>query len=192
MKKISFKDQFGLTIAVLEGYKTMTRRIITNKIAIAHCENGLTDLALNYAQYHIGDYVAIATNYKNSPLARADVLESEYGKNIYDKDGIILPGWKNKMFVKAKLMLNHILITNVRIERLQEIGDEDCLREGINKAFGGTYDFKIINGDKKKIMLYDNPKEAFAALIDKVSGKGTWERNPWCFVYEFECINPKY
>ena len=31
--------------------------------------------------------------------------------------------------------------------------------------------------------------EAFAALIDKVSGKGTWKSNPWVFVYEFELMN---
>lgn len=30
--------------------------------------------------------------------------------------------------------------------------------------------------------------EAFAALIDKISGKGTWDSNPWVFVYEFELI----
>lgn len=36
---------------------------------------------------------------------------------------------------------------------------------------------------------FDTPREAFAALIDKVSGKGTWESNPYVFVYEFELID---
>lgn len=27
-----------------------------------------------------------------------------------------------------------------------------------------------------------------AALIDKVSGRGTWESNPWVVVYEFELV----
>lgn len=31
--------------------------------------------------------------------------------------------------------------------------------------------------------------KAFAALIDKVSGKGTWDSNPWVFVYEFKLID---
>ena len=30
---------------------------------------------------------------------------------------------------------------------------------------------------------------AFAALIDKVSGKGTWKKNPWVFAYSFELID---
>lgn len=35
---------------------------------------------------------------------------------------------------------------------------------------------------------YPTPRKAFAALIDKVSGKGTWDKNPLVFVYEFELI----
>ena len=35
---------------------------------------------------------------------------------------------------------------------------------------------------------FDTPREAFAALIDKVSGKGTWESNPYVWVYEFELM----
>lgn len=31
-------------------------------------------------------------------------------------------------------------------------------------------------------------QEAYAALIDKISGKGTWEGNPWVFVYDFELV----
>lgn len=31
-------------------------------------------------------------------------------------------------------------------------------------------------------------REAFAALIDKVSGRGTWASNPWVVVYEFELM----
>lgn len=35
---------------------------------------------------------------------------------------------------------------------------------------------------------FDTPREAFAALIDKVSGKGTWESNPYVWAYEFELM----
>lgn len=31
-------------------------------------------------------------------------------------------------------------------------------------------------------------RAAFASLIDKVSGRGTWQRNPWAVVYEFELV----
>lgn len=33
---------------------------------------------------------------------------------------------------------------------------------------------------------FDDHREAFASLIDKVSGRGTWGQNPWVVAYEFE------
>lgn len=36
---------------------------------------------------------------------------------------------------------------------------------------------------------FSTPREAFAALIGKVSGKGTWENNPLVWVYEFELVD---
>lgn len=35
---------------------------------------------------------------------------------------------------------------------------------------------------------YSTPQYAYADLIDKVSGEGTWESNPWVWVYEFELM----
>lgn len=39
-----------------------------------------------------------------------------------------------------------------------------------------------------KKFIFNEPRQAFASLIDKVSGKGTWERNQYVFVYEFKLI----
>lgn len=36
--------------------------------------------------------------------------------------------------------------------------------------------------------VYDTPREAFADLIEKVSGIGTWKSNPYVFAYEFELV----
>lgn len=94
------------------------------------------------------------------------------------------------MFVASNLMSHQISITNVRIERLQDISDEDCLKEGIYEDSGDDefppsifYEFEGNKDDG-----FDTPREAFAALIDKVSGKGTWESNPYVWVYEFELM----
>lgn len=92
------------------------------------------------------------------------------------------------MYVKADLMPYRIRITNIRAERLQYITDEDCMAEGIWKAHnvgleGVTYWYtNLVNSP------YRTAKEAYAALIDKISGKGTWASNPYVFVYEFELI----
>ena len=100
------------------------------------------------------------------------------------------PGWTNKMFVKADLMPRHIEFTDRKVERLQDISDEDCLKEGIYEDSGDDefppsifYEFEGNKDDG-----FDTPREAFAALIDKVSGKGTWESNPYVWAYEFELM----
>lgn len=100
-------------------------------------------------------------------------------------------GWNNKMFVSADLMPHQIRITNMWIERLQDIIEEDCYREGIYKNTlcpPGDIDYFYHSEPRSKWEVYPSAREAFAGLIDKVSGNGTWERNPWVFVYEFELV----
>lgn len=198
MKKISFNDKFGLTQAVLDGRKTMTRRIIkcprTFKgewvagfnIHRCHSDKKIVGYPCMYdadgrefiPRYKVGEVVAIAQSYETvyheQGLETLDMLVSGWK---YSK------GWRNKLFVRADLMIHHIRITNLKIERLQDISDEDCLKEGVYEDSGDFYEFEGNKDDG-----FDTPREAFAALIDKVSGKGTWESNPYVFVYEFELI----
>ena len=137
--------------------------------------------------YKVGEVVAIAQSYKDIGYN---------GEYSWVQDGIHYhrdraAGWDNKMFVKVNLMPHHIKITNIKIERLQDISDEDCLKEGIIKGKCGSesthfMDAYYVPKDKQP---YCTPQDAFAFLIDKVSGKGTWERNPFVFVYEFKLFD---
>lgn len=217
MQKIMFDDQYQLTKAVLEGRKTHTRRIIkcprTFKgewvsgfnIHIRQSDKKVVDWTCMYdaderefdegeilPRYKVGEIVAIAQSYK-------DLGYSETALDRSPKDWRIVrgtlgksKGWNNKMFVRAEACVHQIKITNIRIQRLQDISDEDCLAEGIrnvesnkiSKFFGFDNCYEIPN----QFPVFDSPREAYAALIDKVSGKGTWESNPWVFVYEFELV----
>ncbi|MEQ2409029.1 hypothetical protein AAAU27_13200 [Bacteroides ovatus] len=212
MKKIMFSDEFGLTQAVLDGRKTMTRRIVSEKLLDrwtdyddfcnnVSVENAPTerqyydekDFFLNNAPYKLGEVVAIAQSYRDSGYTpdSLDRHPKDLSVRGLMKDSA---GWNNKMFVKSYACKHHIKITNVKIERLQDISDEDCLKEGIVKQevisdespFLYAYD-AFLDGDNKYFASrwFKNPKEAFAVLIDKVSGKGTWENNPFVFAYEF-------
>lgn len=186
-----FNTMYGLEQAVLDGRKTMTRKVITNKVAIAHCEKGYTDLALNYAAYQVGDVVAIAQSYMDIAIGISgkykhacitDKNDLDTWCKYVDMQHIYPNAYNNKMFVKADLMPHHIRIINIRVERLQDISDEDCLREGIIDN-NDIIQYQVLNN------CFFSPREAFAYLIDKVSGKGTWERNPYVFVYEFEKLD---
>ena len=207
MKKIMFNDRFGLTQAVLDGRKTQTRRNFTLTLhKKADKSNELIEVSptkvyfedgkwkfvydnyifllpgKNYPKYKVGEVVAIAQSYEDSWKDNADCYSNPYflkGEK----------GWNNKMFVRADLMPHQIRITNVRIERLQDISDEDCLKEGLE--WDGVACQYYVNYKKEtghKTFLGETPREAFAHLIDKVSGKGTFESNPYVWVYDFELI----
>lgn len=201
-----FNDKFGLTQAVLDGRKTMTRRIIKcprtfrgewvagfnihrspsdKKIVGFPCmydaDEREFDMGEILPKYKLGEVVAIAQSYESvyheCGLETMDMLVSSLKYNA---------GWTNKMFVKADLMPHHIKITGIKVERLQDISDEDCLKEGIIhvSTFLGQkiYHTPHVNGS---YLSTNVAQEAFAYLIDKVSGKGTWESNPFVFAYEF-------
>lgn len=213
MKKIMFSDKYGLTQAVLDGRKTMTRRIIEidecvrfpiirfrplenwekkvvnpNYVFNGHAYAVYNELDLlchlGKPRYEIGEVVAIAQSYMDVDRFHRKGKNAAYLEYL---DSILpelklYPGWGNKMFVKADLMPHHIEITGIKVERLQDISDEDILREGIYRFNDFIFAF---DDNKGYIHSFDSAKEAFISLIDKVSGKGTWESNPYVFCYEF-------
>lgn len=227
MKKIMFNDKYGLTQAVLKGRKTMTRRIVTdrklhywesccpNMLIVKAPESiktslddtntyfGIKEKASDcyycdtiISPYKIGEIIAVAQSYH----------DLGYDKDSLNRDSTLKirgtlgqsAGWKNKMFVRADACKHHICITDIKIERLQEISDEDCLKEGIIKQ-------AVLSDESPFLYAYDvyengsagyfasqwfkSSRDAFAILIDKICGKNTWERNSWVFAYEFKLLN---
>ena len=89
------------------------------------------------------------------------------------------------MYVRPDLMPHHIQFKNVWIENLQDITDAGCIAEGIRKAENGYCTIACMPDSP----TFFNPRFAYAWLIDKISGKGTWDSNPIVFGYEFERID---
>ncbi len=201
MKKIMFNDKYGLTQAVLEGRKTQTRRIIPKDFfsltwdkrdyTLVY-ENSMGDFIdirnSKYALCKAGEIVAVAQSYRDCGGVNEEGIPM--WEIISSKVGGTNAGWSNKMYVKPELMPHQIRITNVRVERLQDISDEDCLKEGIIKGQCGSADTHFMDAYyvPNDIQPYCTPQDAYEILIDKVSGKGTWERNPYVFVYDFELV----
>lgn len=187
MKKIMFSDAFCLTLAVLNGSKTMTRRLLKDNVPLGNWEETQKRLP-----YKVGEVVAIAQSYKEVyPNADFEMV----GNGFMTESA----GWNNKMFVRAELMPHHIRITDVKVERLQDISEEDCLKEGIIfiESLSATGEDAYFFAVKRKVrQMYDNilkffssPQRAYADLIDKISGKGTWESKPFVAAYSFELID---
>lgn len=160
----------------------MTRRLLRDNVPLGNWEE-----TVKHLPYKVGDIVAIAQNYKEVyPNADFEMVDGNFMTES--------AGWTNKMFVRADLMPRHIEFTDVKAERLQDISDEDCLREGIryyhpsDKRWSNNsgYGYHI---PKNGLHLFDTPYEAFANLFERISGKGTWESNPWVVAYSFELVD---
>lgn len=204
-----FNDRYGLTQAVISGRKTVTRRVIKDawwpiyKIEAEEIKGDIIHVIANNGKlvierkcpYKIGEIVAVAQSYRNI----LDELESNFFNKEHWEHGaqkraeyagmIYTPGYSNKMYVRADMMLHQIQIRDLRIERLQDISD-DYFKEGIT-LLASADDGRIQWGyadEHLRYYMFDSPREAFASLIDKVSGKGTWDRNPFVWRIEFQLV----
>lgn len=193
-----FNDRCGLTASVIRKAKWKTRRIaerVVRQWDIAEELTGilgnptqreltLKEFALKVCPIKVGEVIAVAQSYR-------EIYPDSDFEMVGDEFITESPGWGNKMFVKAEYMPVRIKITGVDFERLQAISDEDCLAEGIYERHD------VINSNMEKVKcftfpntphIYATPRDAFAALIDKVSGKGTWDSNPYVYVFTFELV----
>lgn len=219
MQKRMFNNTYGLTDAVIEGRKTMTRSIAfggeIKEIHTGYMTEGVDagrlalcdgNMIVAKSKYKLSEVVAVAQSYKDLGYTK-EWVEQHISPNPNAKPTDPFekkyPGWNNKMFVPAELNKAHqIRITDIKIERLQDISDEDCMREGVQEfdtpvgkcyVAGGVYvgqdsRLKIAKGMINIAKPFKTPQEAFAVLIDKVSGKSTWKSNPWVFAYTFELV----
>ena len=205
MKKMMFNDRYGLTQAVISGRKTVTRRIVDPQgkyeelrwwqpcLEFEECMYGYTENGgweVIEPRYNVGEIVAVAQCYMD--LGYSGTALDRDPKDIMNVRGTLKQsaGWNNKMFVRAEACKHQIQITDIRIERLQDISEEDCMKEGIYRDYADTefpprefYDYDGNNGNG-----FNTPRAAFASLIDKVSGKGTWDRNPFVWRIEFQLV----
>lgn len=203
MQKIGFNKRYGLQDAVVKyKTKTMTRRIENCLDVLYNAEERLGEpLVINEQKvvneylvltktnahilylkprYKLGEQVAVAQAY-NEIINELPDRTREYVIGYYADS----KAWNNKLYVRSDLMPHLIEITGIRVERLQDISDEDCLKEGLVKGLL-TYGYRCTGG----MEAYTTPRDAFAALIDcrGICGPGTWKRNPWVVVYTFKLI----
>jgi len=211
MKGINFSEQ--MFHATIEGRKTMFRRIMKVQ-PLTESENWkLSTLACttdNEAKKHKGKYHwSYIVNCQYSDyyddryfISRYRVWDQVYMKEPYfafygtekvkykygihyeDASDLI---WKNPLFMPEKYARYYIEITSVRCERVQDISDEDCLKEGV-RYFAGKFLNFVTYTSTNDYFEFKTPQEAYADLFDKINGKGAWESNPYVWVYSYQLV----
>ena len=194
--------------AIIEGRKIQTRRLLPDsdndlveQFMFAYISKGFGNKVpggLIKPCYKVGETVYLKEPY----CFDCDFIQHEHakewirnGKVLYKytgdeiselaKDSFGFGKWKNKLFMPEKYARYFIEITDVRCEKLQDISDKDCMKEGIYR-FEDGYTWHEIN---QAFYTWITPQEAYAALTDKINGKETWESNPYVWVYDFVLKN---
>lgn len=197
--------------AILEGRKSCTRKIVKSQQLIGmlpdKCKNGapekfLKEKKLMFKPYcDMTDIELINTAYK-APYQPGDILyvretwkKAPNGYYYYEdwqrNDIADVTKWKPSIHMPKEAARIWLRVTDVRVERLQEITVDGCHREGINIETSAVTDGETLN------RKHDFSLEKFETLWDSTVKKSDidrygWDANPWVWVIEFErCEKPK-
>jgi hypothetical protein len=182
--------------ALLAGTKTQTRRIIKEPY-------GTMELAADgwkpiHTKVRTGDRLWVKETWRTESRAYDDLAPSEMGGEetiLYDADA----NWKaNKTVGKSRVSIHMtrwasritLLVSDVRVERLQDISADDAMAEGVvdmGRRDGAPYAHCTVLGVPGIIIEHD-PEPVYAQLWEKINGEGSWDANPWVSVYSFSVI----
>ena len=96
--------------------------------------------------------------------------------------------WKPSIFMNRQASRTQLRITDIRVERLQDISGKDAKAEGLLSKYIPTDGFTWYGHDGKNWTL--GAKNAFKTLWQSINGADSWDSNPFVWVVEFERIKP--
>jgi len=194
--------------ANLEERKTQTRRIFTpqpEELGDGTCRTnghqGNTDYLMReiapryWTKIKVGDrlwvreaWAPLSALTHNDPGTQALADRGFYRADNGTVDGEI-SRWRPSIHMPRWASRLTLIVTDVRVQRLQDISREDAVAEGLIKVpapemavkMGCDYGFE---GDPR----YGSPVSAYATLWDHINGPGAWSKNPWVVAYTYEPI----
>lgn len=207
--------------AILDGRKTQTRRVVNKKALDRFKFSPSGELlgsfneshpeweiypTIDDAPYKVGDRLWVRETYctvmGGPPFGlcfyRADsesiVIETKYGTQYMS------PDWKSPMFMPKAMSRITLEVTNIRVERVQDITEDEAMAEGIEKDLDGWKDhtkrfanhpeYPAFGGMFRDIL--PTAINSYKKLWDSINGKKhPWESNPWVFVYTFKVVEGK-
>lgn len=102
------------------------------------------------------------------PLLRTVYYKADGTPDLAYKPSIHMPRWASRLTLE---------ITDVRVERLQDISKNDCYEEGIDRPA------PLAKGSD--VCARDNARTAYRDLWESINGPASWAGDPWCWVISF-------
>jgi len=122
-------------------------------------------------------------------IERYGAWERDTPKRLHDVERI--EKWKPSIFMPKEACRIWLKVTDVWVERLQDISIEDAMSEGIemvgSNPMDGTSKWKLYPDGNPVTHWWSHPVDSFKSLWQSINGN--WEENPWVWVILFEKIN---
>lgn len=208
-----------MVLAILDGRKTQTRRVIklaefgrsdtpgyfwtfrdkrglwndyrlTDALAADHCPYGQPGDRLWVREAIIRRPDAARCQTWVLYAADGHIAGQVHGCDLQRErrfPAIHMPRWASRITLE---------ITGVRVERLNDISQEDALAEGIREhrlPFAGPDGISMWSAEEEwpALVFGDDPRMAFAALWQSIHGPGSWDANPWVWAISFRHLTAK-
>lgn len=209
MKPILFNTD--MVRALLDGRKTMTRRVCKLDTAnfdydlkdkdygpFLQNEYGDSINVKELAPYQVGDILYVRETWR---CVKYDSIDGDLSYGVKFKDGVrkyfefddnerfhqfvkfaFKDGWQSSMFMPKEAARIWLEVTDVRVERLQDITEKDAIAEGIDVTDVPEH---------TPLHRFNEAKRRFIRLWDSTIKNQDlplygWDSNPWVWVYEFK------
>lgn len=188
MRFIPILFSTAMVQAILSGDKTITRRVMKPQPTdddIKMIKNW-DDETIPTLKYKVGDFLWVRETWR--------WIEQETGGYRYEYKATekinLSVKWRPSIYMPRAALRLFLKVTNIRVERLQEITEQDALNEGIVDYKDGTYK----NYYRKKGLTDQDgveclgPIASFQSLWQTINGFESWDNNPFVLVITFKVI----
>ena len=204
MKETGLMFKAPLVRAILSGQKTQTRRILKNQQSydLDKCPLGQPGDRIYVREQWQGPLMS-SKEWEDHYFSEADDSPAKFRTPAYCRyaadggpppefvtmDDELVARWKPSIHMPKWAARIWLEITSVRIERLQDISDADCIAEGIKELphqaaeKGCWWTGDVAAG---AALHGRTPHNAFRLLWESTGGD--WAANPWVWVIDFKRI----
>ncbi|KGH27743.1 ASCH domain-containing protein [Comamonas testosteroni] len=215
MKETGLMFKAPLVRAILSGQKTQTRRVVKPQPPedrlhrsvdapdsfVAEGEHTWWSGTYTQGIYHSakcpfgkrGDRIYVRETWCQQADDDGCLIDNVYwyratDPDVMDSEDMEKSPWRPSIHMPKSAARIWLEVTGVRVERLQDISNEDAIAEGVNRISHGRegdYYSAIRNEQHPKNWTY--PDDAFRELWESTGGD--WAANPWVWVIDFKRID---
>ncbi len=189
--------------AILQGRKTQTRRVVKPQPKnVEGCYKRPNNNLFQWTHLPVGVGVGVGNPFicpfgqpsdvlwvrETFCYNEDDGLSSEFS---YKADYPKANGWTPSIHMPKAAARIFLEITDVRVEHLHDISEEDAISEGVERMHHGFKKYTPHFTHKAGVIgvCYSNAKSSFESLWKSINGEQSWDENPWVWVVEFKTID---